>query len=87
MEGDEGGNLAFSSSVKACVDYYGPTNLLTMAPEMSPALQDPAEAAETHDSVRAMESVLLGFTGEGEGVGTLPGDESCAAFLYCPWRT
>ena len=71
LEGDEGGNLAFSSSVKACVDYYGPTNLLTMAPEMSPALQDPAEAAETHDSVRAMESVLLGFTGEGEGVGTL----------------
>ena len=71
LEGDEGGNLSFSSSVKACVDYYGPTNLLTMAPEMSPALQDPAQAVETHDSVRAMESVLLGFTGEGQGVGIL----------------
>ena len=71
LEGDEGGNLDFSSSVKACEDYYAPTNLLTMAPEMSPALQDPAQAAETHDSVRANESILLGFTGEGQGVGTL----------------
>ncbi len=71
LEGDEGGNLGYSSSVKACVDYYGPTNLLTMAPEMSPKLQDPAKAAETHDSIRANESILLGFVGEGQGVGTL----------------
>ena len=71
LEGDEGGNLAYSSSVKACVDYYGPTNLLTMAPEMNPALESPDKAAETHDSVRANESILLGFTGEGQGVGTL----------------
>ena len=70
-EGNEGGNLEYSSSVKACVDYYGPTNLLTMAPEMSTKLQDPAQAAETHDSVRANESILLGFVGEGQGVGTL----------------
>ena len=71
LEGDEGGNLGYSSSVKACVDYYGPTNLLTMAPEMSTKLQDPAQAAETHDSIRANESILLGFVGEGQGVGTL----------------
>lgn len=71
LEGYEGGNLEYSSSVMACVDYYGPTNLLTMAPEMSTRLQTPAEAAETHDSVRANESILLGFTSEGEGVGTL----------------
>ncbi len=71
LEGDEGGNLEYSSRVKACVDYYGPTNLLTMAPEMNPALEAPGKAAETHDSVRANESILLGFTGEGQGVGTL----------------
>ena len=71
LEGNEGGNLDYSSRVKACVDYYGPTNLLTMAPEMSTKLQDPAQAAETHDSVRANESILLGFVGEGQGVGTL----------------
>lgn len=71
LEGDEGGNLEYSSRVKACVDYYGPTNLLTMAPEMNPALEAPDKAAETHDSVRANESILLGFTGEGQGVGTL----------------
>ena len=71
LEGTVGGNLGYSSKVAACVDFYGPTNLLTMAPEMSPQLQSPAEAAETHDSVRANESILLGFTGEGQGVGTL----------------
>ncbi|SHK90483.1 Acetyl esterase/lipase [Selenomonas ruminantium] len=71
LEGDEGGNLEYSSNVKACVDYYGPTNLLTMAPEMDPTLEAPDKAAETHDSVRANESILLGFTGEGQGIGTL----------------
>jgi len=71
LEGTVGGNPGVSSKVIACVDYYGPTNLLTMAPEMSPSLQDPTQAAETHDSVRANESILLGFTGKGEGVGTL----------------
>ncbi len=71
LEGDEGGNLEYSSGVKACVDYYGPTNLLTMAPEMNPSLEAPDKAAETHDSVRANESILLGFTGKGQGVGTL----------------
>ena len=71
LEGTVGGNLGYSSKVAACVDFYGPTNLLTMAPEMSTQLQSPAEAAETHDSVRANESILLGFTGEGQGVGTL----------------
>lgn len=71
LEGNVGGNLSYSSDVVACVDYYGPTNLLTMAPEMNPDLQAPEQAAETHDSVRANESILLGFTGEGQGVGTL----------------
>ena len=71
LEGTEGGNLSYSSKVSACVDFYGPTNLLTMAPEMSTSLQTPAQAAEMHDSVRANESILLGFTGEGQGVGTL----------------
>ncbi|MCR5757284.1 MAG: alpha/beta hydrolase [Selenomonas sp.] len=71
LEGTVGGNSGVSSKVIACVDYYGPTNLLTMAPEMDSRLQDPAQAAETHDSTRANESILLGFAGNGEGVGTL----------------
>lgn len=70
-EGDVGGNTDYSSAVSAVVDYYGPTDLLTMAPEMSPDLQSPQDAAEIHDSPRAMESVLLGFNKDGQGVGLL----------------
>ena len=73
LEGTVGGNLDQSSAVMACVDYYGPTDLLTMAPEMNPEFQSPEEAAETHDSIRANESLLIGATGGagGNGVGEL----------------
>lgn len=71
FEGTVGGNLEVSSEVIAAVDYYGPTDLLTMGPEMSPTLQAPEEAALTHDSPSAKESVLLGFDQEGQGVGVL----------------
>lgn len=71
LEGDVGGNLDYSSKVMAAVDFYGPTDLLTMGPEMDPALQSPAEAVETHDSINAAESKLLGFAKEGQGVGVL----------------
>jgi acetyl esterase/lipase len=71
LEGEVGGNLDFSSTVMAVVDYYGPTDLLTMAPEMDTALQSPAEAAETHDSPQSAESKLLGFSEEGQGIAVL----------------
>lgn len=71
FEGTVGGNLAVSSEVMAAVDYYGPTDLLTMGPEMSPSLQTPEAAALTHDSPSAKESILLGFDKEGQGVGVL----------------
>lgn len=71
LEGDVGGNTEYSSSVMACVDYYGPTDLLTMGPEMSESIQSKEDAAKTHDSTEAVESVLLGFADEGQGVGLL----------------
>ncbi len=69
LEGKIGGNLNQSSAVTACVDYYGPTDLLSMAHEMSPALQDCAKAIEMHDSARANESILVGATGNGKADG------------------
>lgn len=71
LEGDVGGNLNYSSKVLACIDFYGPTDLLTMGPEMDLKLQTKEQAEETHDSVRATESVLLGISNEGLGVGFL----------------
>ena len=70
-EGTVGGNAEYSSAVSAVVDYYGPTDLLTMAPEMSPSLQSAADAAKTHDAPDANESILLGFDKPGQGVGVL----------------
>ena len=71
LEGTVGGNLNYSSKVMACIDFYGPTDLLTMGPEMDLCLQTKEQAAETHDSIRANESILLGFNKEGQGVGLL----------------
>ncbi|PJI07509.1 MULTISPECIES: alpha/beta hydrolase [Clostridium] len=71
LEGDVGGNLNFSSKVIACVDFFGPTDLLSMGPEMDPSIQSPADAAKMHDSPDAAESKLLGFDKSGQGVGVL----------------
>ncbi|AQR95363.1 alpha/beta hydrolase [Clostridium saccharoperbutylacetonicum] len=71
LEGDEGGNLDYSSKVMACVDFYGPTDLLTMSNEMDPSLQSHVDAVATHDSTDSNESKLLGFTQKGQGIGVL----------------
>ena len=71
LEGTVGGNLNYSSKVMACIDFYGPTDLLTMGPEMDLSLQTKEQATETHDSIRANESILLGFDKDGQGVGLL----------------
>ncbi|AGF56705.1 acetyl esterase/lipase [Clostridium saccharoperbutylacetonicum] len=71
LEGDEGGNLDYSSKVMACVDFYGPTDLLTMSNEMDPLLQSHVDAVATHDSTDSNESKLLGFTQKGQGIGVL----------------
>lgn len=42
-----------------------------MAPEMDLKLQTKEQAEETHDSIRANESILLGINREGLGVGFL----------------
>lgn len=66
LEGDVGGNLDYSSKVMAAVDYYGPTDMFTMGPEMDPSLQSPDDAAKNHDSAQEAESKLLGFDKEGQ---------------------
>jgi len=71
LEGNVGGNLDYSSKVMAAVDFYGPTDLLTMATEMDPSLQSHEQAVETHDSPSANESKLIGFSKEGQGIGVL----------------
>lgn len=71
IEGNVGGNLNYSSKVMAAVDFYGPTNLLTMGPEMDTSIQSPADATKMHDAPDSAESKLLGFTGSGQGVGVL----------------
>lgn len=71
LEGNVGGNLNYSSKVMAAVDFYGPTDLLTMATEMDPSLQSHEQAVETHDSPSANESKLVGFSNEGQGIGVL----------------
>lgn len=71
LEGDVGGNLDYSSKVMAAVDFYGPTDLLTMSTEMDTSLQSHEDAVATHDSPDANESKLLGFSKEGQGVGVL----------------
>ncbi|MCR3760668.1 alpha/beta hydrolase [Clostridium felsineum] len=71
LEGDVGGNTNYSSKLMAAIDYFGPTNLLNMAPEMDSAIQSPADAAKTHDAPDAAEAKLLGFTGADQGIGVL----------------
>lgn len=68
LEGNVGGNLEYSSKVMAAVDFYGPTDMFTMAAEMSPSLQSVAEAEKTHDSYEAAEAKLLGFNKPDQGV-------------------
>jgi acetyl esterase/lipase len=67
LEGEVGGNRDQSSRIQAFVDYYGPTNLATM--------NDDATASPRliydHEAPESFESRLIGFSGPGEGVGTL----------------
>ncbi len=66
-EGDVGGNLEYSSSIQAAVDYYGPTDLL----QMSADVRTPPGSGIDHDAPNSPESRLIGFDGPGEGIGVL----------------
>lgn len=68
LEGDVGGNLEQSSSVQVGATFFGPTDLLFMAPDCD--LQ-PLGCGSDHDAPESAESKLLGVTAPGQGIGWL----------------
>jgi acetyl esterase/lipase len=77
-EGSTGGNQQFSSEILAAVDYFGPTNVLYMNPDVT----TPPGSTIDHDAPTSPESKLIGFDGSGEGMGVLRANESNPAAPY-----
>ena len=71
LEGDTGGNLSFSSHVSCAVDYYGPTNLMRLALDVT----DPPGADGDHDAPWAGEAQLIGWDQPGQGIGDVRANE------------
>ena len=67
LEGVVGGNLGQSSAVQVAVDYYGPTDLLSMQLDVT----TPPGSIIDHDAPSSPESRLIGFDQPGEGIGVL----------------
>lgn len=67
MEGSVGTQGAASSRVQAVVDYYGPVDLLQLNPDVA----TPPGSALNHDTPSAPGSLLIGFSGAGQGLGVL----------------
>lgn len=67
LEGSVGGFTGHSSAVQVVVDYYGPTDLLMMNPDVT----TPPGSQIDHDAPGSPESRLIGFDGPGEGIGVL----------------
>ena len=67
LEGTVGNELGTSSVVQVVVDYYGPTDLLQMTPDIT----TPPGNIIDHDAPDSPESRLIGFSGPGEGIGVL----------------
>jgi len=68
LEGTSGGNTAFSSSVIACGDFYGPTDILNM--QLDCQAQAPGCSFD-HDDPTSPESKLFGLTAADQGIGWL----------------
>ncbi|MCY2961409.1 MAG: alpha/beta hydrolase [Planctomycetota bacterium] len=66
-EGSTGGNLQFGSGVVAAVDYFGPTDIVQMNPDVT----TPPGSNIDHDSPDSPESRLIGFDGPSQGIGVL----------------
>lgn len=66
-EGATGGNLMFASDVLAAVDYFGPSDILNMSPDVV----TPPGSNIDHDAADSPESKLIGFDGVGQGIGVL----------------
>lgn len=67
LEGDVGGNLGFSSSVQAAIDFFGPTDILNMGLDVT----TPPGSGVDHDAPDSPESRLVGWTGPGQGIGDI----------------
>lgn len=67
IEGAIGGSTQVSSRVQAVVDYYGPTDLLQMQPDVT----TPPGSGFDHDLASSPESRLIGFSASDEGIGVL----------------
>lgn len=78
LEGTIGGNTIVSSRVQAAVDYYGPTDLLQLTPDVT----TPPGSIVDHDGVGAPGSLLIGFTAAGQGIGVLRANASNARAPY-----
>ncbi|MGL4208336.1 MAG: alpha/beta hydrolase fold domain-containing protein [Candidatus Adiutrix sp.] len=73
LEGTTGGNLNFSSNVQGVVNYFGMTDILALAPDQyaQPHIISAADMYKQVDAAESSRSALFGFTGEGQGIGTL----------------
>lgn len=71
LEGSTGGNLAFSSSVQAVADWFGPIDVLRMNPDVT----TPPGSGIDHDATSSPESHLIGFDQPGQGIGVLRAHE------------
>lgn len=78
LEGSVGGNLAWSSDVRAFVDFFGPTDLLHMAEDVA----TPPGSDVDHDAPTSPESNLLGWGGPGQGVGDIKANLANPASPY-----
>lgn len=67
VEGMSGGHLEQSSRIQAAVDFFGPTDILTMNLDVT----TPPGSGIDHDAEMSPESRLIGFDGPGEGIGVL----------------
>lgn len=66
IEGGVGGNLQWSSRVQAAADYYGPSDLLNMNPDVT----NPPGGIN-HDAPTSGESRLVGWDDPGQGIGDI----------------
>jgi len=60
-------NLEYSSRVQAVVDYYGPTDILQLIPDVT----TPPGNIVDHDGAGGPGSLLVGFSAAGQGLGVL----------------
>lgn len=60
-------HLEYSSRVQAVVDYYGPTDLLQLIPDVT----TPPGNIVAHDAADGPGSLLIGFSATGQGLGVL----------------